>query len=278
MFQNFTPYRYSGAVLAPSLELTKFVPCLPSQEQSIGFVPHETQLIVRIERKTVPPKALQKRVDELAAQIEETTGRKPGKQARGELKQQAFHELLPRAFPKTKDVHLTFLEEQGLLLVGSTSAADTDLICALLCAEQEGLILQLLLTEKSPASVMSAWLLDLDDVAHGFAVGRSCVLQANDDTHAKVRYDGHTLDCENVREHLVQGKTATALALEFNERVTFTLTEGMQFKSVALGDLAFEGHSADAHPDAQAAELFLWRAELAPMLDAVIDALGGVQS
>lgn len=278
MFQNFTPYRYSGVALAPSLGLPAFTPCLPSQEVSLGFVPHETQLIVRIERKTVPAQMLKRRVNELADHIEQVTGRKPGKKARTELAEQARQELLPRAFPKRTDVHLTFLAEQGLLLVGSTSAADTDAIVTLVCDTQAELILQLLITTKSPAAVMSSWLQDQDCVAHGFGVGTSCVLQASDSVGGKVRYDKHNLDCENVREHLTSGKTATSLALSYSERVEFTLTEGLQFKSVALGDLAFEGHSADAHPDAQAAELFLWRAELGPMLSAVIEALGGVAS
>jgi recombination associated protein RdgC len=279
MFSNFTPYRYSGPVLAASLSLPAFAPCLPSQEQSIGFVPNDKHLIVRIERKTVPKQALDRRVAELAAQIEETTGRKPGKKARAELKEQAFNELLPRAFSKTKDVHLTFLEGMGLLLVGSTSSSDTDLIAPLLCATQDGLAISLLQTRQSPASVMSAWLLDLDDVPHGMGIGRCCVLEATDDSHARVRYDDHALDCENVREHLVQGKIVTSLALEHGERVGFTLTEGLQFKSVELLDVVFEGHERPTDSDLAAdAELFLWRAELPRMLAAVIDEFGGVLS
>lgn len=278
MFSNFTPYRYSGPALAASLELPAFVPCTPSQAESIGFVPHETQLIVRIERKAVPSAALKRRVDELADRIEDETGRKPGKKARGELKEQAFQELLPRAFPKQTDVHVTFLEDQGLLLIGSTSAADTDAITTLLVQNCEGLMLSLLITAQSPAAVMSGWLANLDECAptEPFSIGRDCVLVGGESS--KVRYTKHTLDCANVREHLTQGKVVESLSLDYADRVSFTLTDGMQFKSVSLLDMAFEGHSADAHPDEQAAELFLWRAELGKLLDGVIDAFGGVQS
>lgn len=275
MFSNFTPYRFSGAALAASVELPQFVPCTPSQAESIGFVEHEKHLIVRIERKTVPSAMLKRRVDELAAEVEHQTGRKPGKKARGELKEQAHAELLPRAFPKRKDVRVMFLEAQGLLLIGSTSAADTDVITTLLISACEGLIISLLITAKSPSMVMSGWLHDLDTVAEKFAVGRGCVL---DGETGRVRYDEHTLDCDNVRDHLVQGKAATALQLQFNERVGFTLTEGLQFKGVELLDLAFEGRDIDSLADEQAedAEVFLWRAELSALLDAVIDAFEGV--
>lgn len=272
MFSNFTPYRYSGPALAASLSLPAFVPCLPSQEESIGFVPHDKHLIVRIERKAVPSQALKRRVDELAAQVEQQTGRKPGKKARADLTEQARAELLPRAFPKRKDVHVTFLGD--LLLIGSTSQADLDAITTLLIANREGLLIQLLLTAQSPANVMSSWLLDLDDLPAKFAVGRAAVLAG---ITGKVRYSEHTLDCDNVHDHVVQGKVVEELALDYAERVSFTLTDALQFKSASLGDLVFEGQEQHADSELAAdAELFLWRAELAPLLADVIEQFGGV--
>jgi recombination associated protein RdgC len=53
------------------------------------------------EQRLLPGSVVTERVDELAEQIEHQTGRKPGKKARKDLKEQAAHELLPRAFTKT---------------------------------------------------------------------------------------------------------------------------------------------------------------------------------
>lgn len=280
MFSNFTPYRYSGQPLAASTELPQFVPCVPSQAESIGFVPSDKHLIVRIEHKVVPAQALKRRVDELAAQVFEQTARKPSKKALAELKEQAHLELLPRAFPKTKDVHVTFLADphsgaRNLLLIGSTSQGDLDAVTTLLIQNCEGLVIQLLLTAQQPALLLASWLLEGYE-GTDFRIGRSCAL-SNDD--GAVRYDKHTLDTDNVRDHIRAGKAVDALALEYEQRVEFTMTAGLQFKSVSLGDLAFEGQ--EQHTDnelAADAELFLWRAELRPLLDAVIDNLGGVAS
>lgn len=271
MFQNFTPYRYSGPVLKAALSLPAFTPCAKSQSESIGFVPHEKHLIVRIERKAVPAQALKRRVDELAAEVERDTGRKPGKKQRGELKEQAHQELIARAFPKQKDVRVMFLEVQGLLLIGSTSDADLDAITTLLVQTQSELQISLLLTATSPAGQMSGWLNDLDDSPPpgDFGIGRSCVLAGST---GKVRYDKHTLDCDNVRDHLTQGKVVEALALSYDDRISFTLTGDLQFKSVELLDVAFEGRTVDDED----AEMFLWRAELSRMLVSLIGEFGGV--
>ena len=53
-----------------------------------------------IESKTLPASVVRRKVDERCAQIEATTGRKPGKKEKKELKEDITHELLPLAFTR----------------------------------------------------------------------------------------------------------------------------------------------------------------------------------
>jgi hypothetical protein len=78
------------------------------------------------EQRLLPGSVVTERVDELAEQIEHQTGRKPGKKARKDLKEQAAHELLPRAFTKTGATRVWMAPAQRLLLVDAGSVARAD--------------------------------------------------------------------------------------------------------------------------------------------------------
>lgn len=255
MFDNFTPYTYSGE---PVMDGHRFVACTPSQESSIGFVEPG---VVRIERRTVPPQAIDRRVRELSEAYERETGCKAGRKKVKEFKEQAFVDLLPRAFSKTKDVRFTYLEAQGLLVVGSTSQADLDAITTLLVAADDKLTIGMLVTKENPATVLSGWVAQGECDAEGFQLGRKVKLAG---VEGNVSYDKHSLDCDNVKEHLKQGKVVEELALVLDE-ASFTLTDTLQFKAVDV-QLQSEGDEA---------ELVLWRKALGDILAATVAAFGG---
>ncbi len=56
-------------------------------------------------------------------------------------------------------------------------------------------------------------------------------LKASDDSKAVVRYAKHPLDIDEVREHIAAGKRPTRLAMTWEDRVSFELTEGMQLRN-----------------------------------------------
>src|SRR5256885_3192463 len=62
---------------------------------------------------------------------------------------------------------------------------------------------------------------------------------------ALVRYARHPLDIDEVRQHIEHGKLPTRLALTWDDRVSFVLTEGLQLRKIALLDAVMEGQSQD---------------------------------
>ena len=109
-----------------------------------------------------------------------------------------------------------------------------------------------------------------------FTIDRDCELKAADGEKPVVRYARHALDLPEIRAHIAAGKRPTRLALSWNDRVSFTLTDSLQLKKIAFLDGVFEGRVADADEgfDANAA---IATGELAPMIGELIDALGGEQ-
>jgi recombination associated protein RdgC len=294
MFKNLITYRIGegwqtdATQLAEQLAKEPFLPCAPTQALAVGWAPprglEHAPLVevidghwllkLRREQRLLPSSVVQERVDELAEQIEEATGRKPGKKARKDLKEQATHELLPRAFTKSSATRVWIAPQQRLLFVDAGSSSRADEVVTLLIQASPGLSLQLVQTAESPAACMAAWLMD-GVTPEGFQIERECELKGSDEQKPVVRYARHPLDIDEVRAHLTSGKMPTRLALSWNERVAFTLTEGFAIKKISFLDLAFEGRPEASGDEAFDADAALATGELGRLIPALIEGLGG---
>ena len=120
---------------------------------------------------------------------------------------------------------------------------------------------------------MSDWLVTQEAPA-GFSVDRECELKAADESKAVVRYSRHPLDNEEVKQHVEAGKLPTRLALTWDSRVSFVLTESLQLKKIAFLDVVFEGTSA-GKDDGFDADTAIATGELCKLLPDLFEALGG---
>jgi recombination associated protein RdgC len=123
---------------------------------------------------------------------------------------------------------------------------------------------------------MADWLVAGEAPAN-FTIDRDCELKAADGEKPVVRYARHALDIDEIREHIQAGKQPTRLALTWRDRVSFTLTEGLQLKKIAFLDGVFEGQAKPKGDEGFDADAAIATGELAPMIDDLIDALGGEQ-
>ena len=294
MFKNLIVYRIADLPIADPEQLAEqlakepFLPCAPTQPLAVGWAPPrgikhgarvecvEGHWLIRLQReqRLLPSSVVAKRVDELAAEIEEQTGRKPGKKARKELKEQATHELLPKAFTRQSSTQVWISHELDRLMVDAGSSTRADEVVTLLIQAVPGLSLQLLQTKESPAACMAAWLMD-GVTPLGFQVEREAELKGSDEQKPVVRYGRHPLDIDEVRAHLTSGKMPTRLALSWRDRVAFTLTEGLAIKKIEFLDLAFEGRPDVSGDEAFDADMALTTAELSVLITALVEGLGG---
>jgi len=273
----------------------RFVECGATQTESTGWVAprgenHAAlaedvagQLILRlcIETKAVPGGVVKTQLQAQLDAIEQQTGRRPkGKHAR-EVKDAVVHALLPRAFPKRADTPVWLDRDARVVWVGAASAKRADTVVTQLVESLGGgLKLDLLQTEVSPATAMSKWLAEKEAPA-GFSIDRDCELRQPDSEKASVRYARHTLDIDEVGEHIRQGKLPTQLALTWAGRVSFVLTEALTLKRIRLLDGVLEGAGIDAATAGRDdsgfdADVAIATGELRQLLPALLEALGGV--
>ena len=293
-FKNVIVYRIEAS-WAQTLEQAelgahtfRFVPCGLSQEKSAGWteprgedhgplvesVGGQWLLEYMIESKTVPASVIKRKVDERAAQIEAATGRKPGKKEKKELKEDIARELLPMAFTRYARVAV-WIDAQGRrLVVNSANQARADEVVTALCKSLEGFGVTAINTAIEPATAMSGWLASQEPPA-GFSIDRECELKASDESKSVVRYAKHALDIEEVRQHIADGKRPTRVAMTWEGRVSFELTDAMQIRKIVFLDGVFEGGGSAAKGDGFDADAAIATGELGRLVPDLLDALGG---
>ncbi len=300
MFKNLTVYRigpeWQPDLLAIDAQLDKarFVPTGATQQKSFGWIEPRGQdhgpLIESIagqwviklmtEQRVVPGSVIKRRVDEMADQIEQTTGRKPGKKLSKELKEQALLELLPMAFTKQSATMVWIDARERLLYIDASSLGKADDVASTLVKTLDGQIaLQQFHTAESPAACMAAWLKDGEPPA-GFTIDRECELKSSDEQKSVVRYARHRLDTDEVRQHILTGKMPTKLAMSWRDRVSFILSEAMQIKKLAMLDVVLEAHKGSNKPakdEAFDADVAIFTGELSQLMPELFEALGGEQ-
>lgn len=292
MFKNMIVYRIAESwqgdfqVLEDALQKSLFAECGATQERSVGWTPPRgeangllaesvaNQWILRFmsESKMLPASVLNRKVEEKAAHIEALEGRKPGKKEKKELKDEAKLDLLPMAFTKQGGMWVWIDPEARTLVLDTSSQSRADEVVTLLVESLPGFALALLDTQTSPQAAMSNWLLTQEPPA-GFAIDRECELKAGDESKAVVRYARHPLDIDEVRQHIEQGKLPTKLAMSWDDRVSFVLTEGLQLKKVALLDAVLDGQSQD--DGGFDTDVAIATGELSRLIPDLIEALDG---
>ena len=301
MFKNALIYRidhWSPPTLSEMedrLSGARFIECGATQPESAGWVaprgdPHAPlaesvggQVVFKLctETKAVPGGVVKTQVQAQLDVIEKETGRRPkGKRVR-EVKEAVVHALLPRAFPKRSDTLIWLDPKAQLVWVGAASTKKADsVVTRLIELLGGGLKLSLLQTTLSPSTAMSLWLSEKEAPA-GFTVDRECELKQPDSEKATVRYARHTLDIDEVAEHIRGGKLPTQLAMTWGGRVSFVLTEALTLKKIQVLDVVMEGAGVDAAQSGKEnagfdADVAITTGELRQLMPALIEALGGL--
>lgn len=270
-----------------ALARARFVECGASQEMSMGWaaprgdahgalvesIAGQRILKFMVETKSVPANVVRRKADEEIARIEATTGRKPGKKETRELREDAKRALLPQAFSKVSSVWVWLDAEQDFLILDAGSQSRADAVITALVEAVPGMAPRLFNTQRTPQSAMAQWLAE-GEADGAFQIEQECELKSTGEDRAVVKYTRHTLDIDEVKQHIAQGKLPTKLALNWQGRVAFTLTESMTLKKVGLLESVFEGTSQEKEDNFDA-DVAISTGELGQLIPELVEALGG---
>ena len=296
MFKNVTIYRIAPGWEATledmeaALDVARFVPCGATQDKAVGWVEPRGEahgplvesvagqriLKLQIETKGVPGSVVRKKAQEEADHIEATTGRKPGKKETKALREDALLALLPQAFARQMTVWVWIDLKNGWLVTDASSQGKLDEVVTALVRAFDGLAVTLLQTAVTPQTAMTQWLSATtpDEWPGGFAVERECELKSGDEEKSAVKFTRHNLATDEVRKHITEGKLPTRLAMSWEGRIGFTLTESLQVKKINFLEGVFDGRP-DEGENGFDADVALSTGELQKLIPELIEALGG---
>ena len=286
-----TPWQIDLAKLEEQLARGTFARCASHEPMSRGWVPprkdgaliysnnRQWLISLTVEQRLLPAGVVNDEVQERAQKITEEQGYPPGRKAIRELKERVTDELMPRAFTRKRSTPVWIDPQNGWFIVDAGSQAKAEEVIEHLRFCLDEFPLQLLHTQVSPQAAMADWLAGGDAPA-GFTIDRDCELKAIGEEKSAVRYVRHPLGDEvsnEIKAHLAAGKQPTKLALTWDERISFVLTEKLEIKRLTFLDLLKEeadkaAENADEQFDADFA---LMTGELARFLPDLVAALGG---
>jgi len=281
------PYLMIADQLAVLLEPQRFTPVSSNELLRQGWAPMRTggnlvhavdgQFLLKLvtEKKVLPTKAVKQRAAEMADKLEEEQGFRPGKKAMKELTERASDEMLPHAFTVRSHLNVWIDPKNGWLVVDAASPSKADDVVKLLLKAVERLPLESLRVQSSPVAAMTSWL-DSGEAPYNFTVDQDAILRATGESKAQIGYKRHALEPGDVGAHIAAGKQCTRLAMTWNSRISFVLTEQLAIKSVKPLDILTENdaisHDQDERFDN---DMMLMTGELAKMLADLVEALGG---
>jgi recombination associated protein RdgC len=281
------PWAFSAEQMEEALQSQAFTPASSNEllrqgwdsPRANGKLVHEVNkqmlMMLGTEKKLLPGSVINQVAKARAAEMEEQQGFAPGKKAMKELKERVADELLPRAFSIRSNVFTWIDPVNGWLVIDAASPSKADEVIKLLLKAVDKLPLESLRVQRSPVGVMTAWL-ESDEAPYNFTIDQDTELRATGESKAAVRYVKHSLDPEDIRRHIAAGKQCTRLAMTWNSRVSFVLTESLAIKGVKPLDVIKENETITYSDDERFDnDMMLMTGELSKMMVDLVEALGG---
>lgn len=290
MFKNLAVYRFSRLNnfsvdgFQTALSAKALQPCAASEEHSAGWLPvreHESPVLfyesqsqiflkMGMERKILPSSVVNQFTKERIAAIEESQGFNVSRKQAKEIKEATYLELLPRAFVSRAEVGVWIDTVNGFFVVNTPSLKKAEDVISLLhhTFDTKELSVSMLAVEVSPSSAMTEWIAS-ETAPADFTIDRELELRGADDA---VRYVNHSLEGEEVRQHIAAGKHSTRLSMTWDNRISFSLTDTFQIKKLNFLDVESIKQTEDWE-----AEFALFAGSTSQLINALVCALGGLR-
>jgi recombination associated protein RdgC len=246
-----------------------------NNDSLVHSVNQQLLLLLQTEKKLLPSSVINQVTKARAKELEEQQGFAPGRKAMKDLKERVTDELLPRAFSITRQTWVWIDPVNGWLVIDSSSPSKADEVIKLLL-KYDKIPMESLRTKVSPQTAMTDWLAG-NEAPKGFTIDQDTELRAHTEDKATVRYVRHSIDPDDVQRHIAAGKQCTKLAMTWDDKISFVLTENLALKRIKPLDILNEDkdqRTADENERFDA-DFLLMASELAKMLDDIVYSLGG---
>ncbi|EGR1131369.1 recombination-associated protein RdgC [Vibrio cholerae] len=237
-------------------------------------------ILIRAQKseKLIPASIISKMVKEKVEQLESEECRPLKKKEREQVREDIVIDILPTALIKESFTSLFILPSQSLIIVDASSYKKAEDALALLRKTLGSLPVVPIIPAVSVETTLTEWV-KTAQVPSGFSIGNSAVMQSIIEKGAQVTLKNEELSAESIQKHIEENKVVTALSIDWQDRIKFTLKDTMAITRVKFADELKEQNDDIPREDLAArldADFTLIAGELTAFCSHLIDALGGV--
>ncbi|QKJ87431.1 Recombination-associated protein RdgC [Paramixta manurensis] len=292
-FKNAAIYKLSRNIdfsqLGKQMQAFAFTPCGSQDAAKSGWVApfgeelvyrSNGQILVKIQReeKILPAPVIARELAARVEKLEAAQQRRLKKTEKDTLRDEVVQTLLPRAFSKYHTTAIWINEGAGLIVVDAASAKKAEDALALLRKTIGSLPVLPLVLETPIELTVTEWVRSGNPPA-GFSLSDEAELKAVLEDGGVLSSKHQDLVSDEIATHIRAGKLVTRLALDWQERINFVLTDAAMLKRLKFSANILEQNDDIDREDAAArfdADFVLMTGELSALISALIAGLGGV--
>lgn len=253
-----------------------FVSLAPSEMgETLAYKVDDEFILValRSQEKRIPASVIREKLDEMVKAMESSESRRVGKKEKQQLRERITDELLPHIQPTSQIIRAWLDMKRGRLIVDTSSTAKAEMLIGMLRTAHPPFPSRLPKPKLLPSAQMTAWL--QDETPPYFTLDADCELKAPGEGGAVVRFSRQDLTASEVRAHLDREMLVTKLGMTWCDRISFVMTE-QGLRKVSILDVEAESVDGEDAVDVFRSEQILFSQEMRNLLDALEDALGGL--
>ena len=234
------------------LQSRTFSSCTPAQASSLGWVPAPDDPASALacggaildgasqaRGKLLPATVVREQANERCAQIAKAQGRKVSRRERLAVTDEVTQDLLPRAFSRSSTIRAIIADQAGWIWIDSSSAGRSEEVLNHLREALGNLPAVLPDTQKSPAHMMTQWLMQ-GGVPDAIELGDEADFA--DQREEEFCEGAGYLDSEEVLAHLASGHQVEKVALEWGARVAAIVDKDLSLRRLKFSDAIREAN------------------------------------
>ncbi len=253
-FFAFTrPFEWTEQDLEKHLSEHLFTPCGSTEVAHFGWVnalgKHGNTCVhhangnllvcARKEEKILPAPVIKDMLEEKINLLEQEQGRGATKKEKEQFKEDIIFELLPRAFSRITDTHAYISPANNIIVINSSSRSKAEDLLALLRKVLGTLPITSFDPDVAADETMTDWLTE-QSLGGKFQLGMEAEFNALGDDGAVVRVKNQDLNSDEIKAHLDADKYAVKIALEWDESLSFILSDDLAVKRLKFFDVLQE--------------------------------------
>jgi len=249
VFQLNSSTHFSHPHLVKNLGLLAFKPCLPSMEDSIGWVSpidndeadaplfrsmnNYIMLCLQIEEKILPATVIRHELNKKVKKITLEENRKIRHKEKLSLKDELKITLLPRAFTKFTKVYAYIDTKNHRVILGTISKKRTEQFINLFKKSVTESISPIEIVKISP--IITHWIKNKDHLPD-FSIEKKGMLQDPNQQNRVIRCQHQDLFSNSILSLIKDGCEVKQLAMNWQDRVNFVLSDDFHLKNISFED------------------------------------------